>query len=87
MAIDSTLPNFRSLNPQERLAHICKAVGLDDAQYSQLAKPGALPLETANGMIENVIGTFDPTFGTPSDLSNGFFFRERQIQLALRFDF
>ena len=34
-----------------------------------------------------VIGTFDPTFGTPSDLSNGFFFRERQIQLAVRFEF
>lgn len=30
---------------------------------------------------------FDPTFGTPSDLSNGFFFRERQIQLAVRFQF
>ena len=36
---------------------------------------------------QNVIGTFDPTFGTPSDLSNGFFFRERQIQLAVRFEF
>jgi hypothetical protein len=35
----------------------------------------------------SVIGTFDPTFGTPSDLSNGFFFRERQIQLAARFEF
>jgi hypothetical protein len=35
----------------------------------------------------NVIATFDPTFGTPSDLSNGFFFRERQIQLAVRFEF
>ncbi|MEN3328371.1 MAG: hypothetical protein V7638_3178 [Acidobacteriota bacterium] len=35
----------------------------------------------------NVIGTFDPTFGTASDLSNGFFFRERQIQLAVRFEF
>jgi outer membrane receptor protein involved in Fe transport len=35
----------------------------------------------------NVIATFDPTFGTPSDLSNGFFFRERQIQLAARFEF
>jgi len=34
-----------------------------------------------------VIATFDPTFGTPSDLSNGFFFRERQIQLAARFEF
>ena len=35
----------------------------------------------------SVLGTFDPTFGTPSDLSNGFFFRERQIQLAARFEF
>jgi hypothetical protein len=35
----------------------------------------------------SVIATFDPTFGTPSDLSNGFFFRERQIQLAVRFEF
>ena len=34
-----------------------------------------------------VVATFDPTFGTPSDLSNGFFFRERQIQLAVRFEF
>lgn len=35
----------------------------------------------------NVNATFDPTFGTPSDLSNGFFFRERQIQFAVRFEF
>ena len=36
---------------------------------------------------QSVVATFDPTFGTPSDLSNGFFFRERQIQLAVRFEF
>ena len=36
---------------------------------------------------QNVNATFDPTFGTPSDLSNGFFFRERQVQLAVRFEF
>lgn len=41
-------------------------------------------LSASNG---SVIATFDPTFGTPSDLSNGFFFRERQIQLAVRFEF
>ncbi|HVQ40450.1 MAG TPA: hypothetical protein VMS31_23110, partial [Pyrinomonadaceae bacterium] len=35
----------------------------------------------------NVNATYDPTFGTPSDLSNGFFFRERQVQLAVRFEF
>ncbi|MFL9950356.1 hydroxymethylglutaryl-CoA reductase, degradative [Paraburkholderia agricolaris] len=59
MQIDSTLPNFRALSPAQRLAHVSRAVALDDAQYAQLAKPGALPLETANGMIENVIGTFE----------------------------
>jgi hydroxymethylglutaryl-CoA reductase len=59
MAIDSTLPNFRSLTPVERLAVISKAVGLDDSQYALLAKPGALSLDTADGMIENVIGTFE----------------------------
>lgn len=59
MAIDSTLPNFRSLSPAERWAFIGKAVGLDDTQYDQLARPGALSLDTANGMIENVIGTFE----------------------------
>ena len=36
---------------------------------------------------QSVIATFDPTFATASDLSNGFFFRERQIQLAVRFEF
>jgi hypothetical protein len=41
-------------------------------------------LSTSGG---NVVATFDPTFGTPSDLSNGFFFRERQIQFAARFEF
>lgn len=41
-------------------------------------------LSAQNG---SVVATFDPTFGTPSDLSNGFFFRERQIQLAVRFEF
>lgn len=41
-------------------------------------------LSTVGG---EVVGNFDPTFGTPSDLSNGFFFRERQIQLAVRFEF
>jgi hypothetical protein len=34
-----------------------------------------------------VFATYDPTFGTPSDVSNGFFYRERQIQLAARIEF
>lgn len=59
MAIDSTLKNFRSLSPEERLAHLCKTLAFDDARKALLAEPGALPLSTANGMIENVIGTFE----------------------------
>jgi hypothetical protein len=42
---------------------------------------------TTGANANTVIGTFDPTFGTASDLSNGFFFRERQIQFAVRFEF
>ncbi|RKP47161.1 hydroxymethylglutaryl-CoA reductase, degradative [Pararobbsia silviterrae] len=59
MSIDSTLPNFRALSPAARLDHVSKAVGFDDAAHAQLAQPGALPLAVADGMIENVIGTFE----------------------------
>jgi hypothetical protein len=46
-----------------------------------------LSAPTTGANANTVIGTFDPTFGTASDLSNGFFFRERQIQWAVRFEF
>jgi Carboxypeptidase regulatory-like domain/TonB dependent receptor len=46
-----------------------------------------LSAPTTGPNANTVIATFDPTFGTPSNLSNGFFFRERQIQLAVRFEF
>lgn len=59
MRIDSALPNFRALTPAQRLDHIARVAELDDAQREALSRPGALPLETANGMIENVIGTFE----------------------------
>jgi len=56
--IDSKLPNFRGLSPAQRLKHIAQAANLSDAEHALLGNPGALALETANGMIENVIGTF-----------------------------
>ncbi|MDQ2921012.1 MAG: TonB-dependent receptor [Acidobacteriota bacterium] len=34
----------------------------------------------------SVIATFNPAFGTPNG-ADGFFFRERQVQLAVRFEF
>ena len=59
MTQDSSLPNFRALTPEQRLSFLSKAAGLSDAEQAQLATPGALPLEIANGMIENVVGTFE----------------------------
>lgn len=63
MTIDSRVPNFRSLSPAERLAHVVRATGLSEADAALMAKPGALGVDRANGMVENVIGTFELPFG------------------------
>jgi hydroxymethylglutaryl-CoA reductase len=63
MAIDSRLPDFRSLTLAERLAQLAGTVGLTPEDVALLAAPGALPIERANGMIENVVGTFELPFG------------------------
>ncbi len=62
MVADSRLPNFRSLTPAERLRHVADAAALSPEDVARLASPGALPLGVANGMIENVIGTFELPF-------------------------
>lgn len=61
-AVSSRLENYRNLSPAERLAMLADTVGLNDDQCSLLARPGALPLDRANGMIENVVGTFELPF-------------------------
>lgn len=63
MAADSRLPNFRALTPAQRLAAIADAAGLTPEERQQLAEPGALGLERADGMIENVIGAFELPLG------------------------
>jgi hydroxymethylglutaryl-CoA reductase len=57
--IDSRLPQFRALTPPRRLRHIAAAVGLDADEHRLLAESGALDPALADGMIENVIGTFE----------------------------
>ncbi|MDY7579175.1 hydroxymethylglutaryl-CoA reductase, degradative [Herbaspirillum sp. RTI4] len=59
MSIDSRLPNFRAMDPAQRLDEIVAKVGLNAAERALLADAGGLPLETANGMIENVISKFE----------------------------
>ncbi len=57
--MDSQIPDFRSFTPAQRLEAIALKAGLDAEDVRRLSRPGALPLETANGMIENVLGTFE----------------------------
>lgn len=59
MVADSRLPNFRALSPAQRFDHVVRAAGLTADEAALLGQPGALGVERANGMIENVIGTFE----------------------------
>ena len=63
MTVDSRVPNFRAMTPTQRLAHIVQAVGLTAAEAALVSTPGALSVDRANGMVENVIGTFELPFG------------------------
>ncbi|OWT80834.1 MULTISPECIES: hydroxymethylglutaryl-CoA reductase, degradative [unclassified Achromobacter] len=64
---DSRLPNFRALTPAQRAEYLVKAVGLTDAEAALILQPGALPVARADGMIENVIGTFELPFAVASN--------------------
>ncbi|MGO4400818.1 MULTISPECIES: hydroxymethylglutaryl-CoA reductase, degradative [Achromobacter] len=63
MVADSRLPNFRALTPAQRLAAIADAASLTPEERQLLAHPGALGLDRADGMIENVIGAFELPLG------------------------
>ena len=62
MTQDSRLPNFRALPPAQRLQHLAAVCGLKPEEVDLLARLGALGLERADGMIENVFGTFELPF-------------------------
>lgn len=57
--IDSRLPEFRKLNPAQRLTHIAAAAQLTSGEVALLQHSGALSAATADGMIENVVGNFE----------------------------
>jgi hydroxymethylglutaryl-CoA reductase len=63
MTIDSRLPNFRALTPAQRLEHIARIANLTEEEAALVSNPGALSVDRANGMVENVIGTFELPFG------------------------
>jgi len=67
MTLDSRLPGFRSLTPAQRLSQLQTSVGLTAEDLALLSTPGALPLATADGMVENVIGTFELPLGVAAN--------------------
>lgn len=67
MVADSRLPQFRSLTPAQRWDFLADACGLTDAERALVRQPGALPLPLADGMIENVFGTFELPMGVASN--------------------
>ncbi|MBD9654479.1 hydroxymethylglutaryl-CoA reductase, degradative [Pseudomonas sp. PDM12] len=79
MSIDSRLPDFRNLSPAQRLEQVQQLLGLSAEDSALLRDAGALPLEIADGMIENVIGTFE----LPYALASNFRINGREMLIPL----
>lgn len=59
----SAISGFYKLSPKDRLAQVKDFAGLTEEECNQLFNTGSLPLEVADGMIENVIGAFPLPIG------------------------
>lgn len=67
--VDSSIPQFRNMDPDVRRAAIGAAAGLSQDDLDTLAGADQLSLETANGMIENVIGKFELPLGVATNFT------------------
>ncbi|MEO1142526.1 MAG: 3-hydroxy-3-methylglutaryl-CoA reductase, partial [Pseudomonadota bacterium] len=77
----SRLEGLRGMSPPDRLRATADAAQLSDAQRDQLSSQAVLPETTADGMIENVIGSFELPLGVATNfLING---REYLIPMAV----
>lgn len=63
MNISSRIPRFYKMSVEERKQHIIEKYDLDEEATNQLMNEISLPEETADKMIENVIGTFGLPLG------------------------
>lgn len=80
-SVSSRIENYRNLSCAERLDRAVAAAGLSQADRDLVAKAGALPLTLANGMIENVVGTFELPLGIATNFTvNG---RDYLIPMAV----
>ncbi|TET00786.1 MAG: 3-hydroxy-3-methylglutaryl-CoA reductase, partial [Hadesarchaea archaeon] len=77
----SELSGFYKMSPGERLKIVREFAGLSEEEAELLRRTGALELEQANRMIENVIGTTELPLGMATNfLING---RDYLIPMAI----
>lgn len=63
MTDSSRIPGFYKLPPEERLEKVKNFAGLTDEEADTIGKTGSLDSDTADKMIENVIGTLELPIG------------------------
>ena len=63
MSRTSDISGFYKLSPSERLNLVKEFANLSDEEVKTLGSTGALPVEQANRMIENVVGVMPVTLG------------------------
>jgi len=77
----SRLPGFHKLTLSERVEKLKELAGLSDEDVKLLLKEGTLPLEIADRMIENVVGTLSLPLGIATNfLING---KEYLVPMAI----
>ena len=77
----SEFAGFYKLTPEERLRFVGEFAHLDKAELDILASSSALKVDTANRMIENVVGVMPVPFGIAMNfLING---KDRLIPMAI----
>jgi hydroxymethylglutaryl-CoA reductase len=65
--LNSRIEKLRELSPAERLAKISTVAGLSEAASTALSGMNVLPMQLADGMIENVIGKFELPLGVATN--------------------
>jgi hydroxymethylglutaryl-CoA reductase len=65
--VKSDISGFRNLSPDARRGAVVDATGLTQGDGAVLSGRDILPLELANGMIENVIGKFEIPMGVATN--------------------
>lgn len=79
--LNSRIEGFRNLSPGQRLAKVAEVAGLNQASAAAFRGGGVLPLNIADGMIENVVGTFELPLGVATNFTiNG---RDYLIPMAV----